>query len=55
MIISDAVIESNNLGLAAPPADGMLVSTGIRTVLYQFTLSGRLVLAFVPHHAGGGR
>jgi hypothetical protein len=49
-----AVINDNDYGIASPAADGMLLYTGIRAVLYQFTLSGRLVLAFVPHQTTGG-
>lgn len=49
-----AVINDNDFGIASPAADGTLVSTGIRTVLYQFVFSRRLVPAFVPHHGTGG-
>jgi hypothetical protein len=46
------VINDNDFGVDSPEADGVLVNTGNRTVLYQFTVPKRMALNFV---APGGR
>jgi hypothetical protein len=47
-----AVINDNDFGVDSPKADGVLVNTGNRTVLHQFTVPKRMALNFV---APGGR
>ena len=49
-----AVINDNDFGVDSPEADGNLVPTGKKTVLYQFTVPREMALNFVPHfgHAG---
>ncbi len=47
-----AVINDNDFGVDSPDADGVLVSTGKKTVLYQFTVPKRMTLNFV---SSGGR
>jgi hypothetical protein len=49
-IINDttiAVINDNDFGVDSPDADGNLVSTGKKTVLYQFTVPRSMALNFV--------
>lgn len=47
-----AVINDNDFGVDSPDADGVLVNTGKKTVLHQFTVPKRMALNFV---APGGR
>jgi len=49
-----AVINDNDFGVDSPKADGNLVTTGKKTVLYQFTLPREMALNFVPQfgHVG---
>jgi hypothetical protein len=42
-----AVINDNDFGVDSPEADGVLVKTGKKTVLYQFTVPKRMALNFV--------
>lgn len=44
-----AVINDNDFGVDSPKADGNLVTTGKKTVLYQFTVPKDMALNFVPH------
>jgi len=43
-----AVINDNDFGVDSPKADGNLVTTGKKTVLYQFTVPREMALNFVP-------
>lgn len=47
-----AVINDNDFGVDSPQADGMLVSTGKKTVLYQFTVPKSMALNFVALGVG---
>lgn len=49
-----AVINDNDFGVDSPEADGNLVTTGKKTVLYHFTVPREMALNFVPHfgHVG---
>ncbi len=47
-----AVINDNDFGVNSPEADGVLVNTGTKTVLYRFTVPKSMTLNFV---APGGR
>jgi len=49
-----AVINDNDFGVDSPNADGNLVTTGKKTVLYQFTVPREMALNFVPQfgHVG---
>jgi hypothetical protein len=49
-----AVINDNDFGVDSPKADGNLVTTGKKTVLYQFIVPREMALNFVPQfwHAG---
>jgi len=47
-----AVINDNDFGVDSPNADGNLVTTGKKTVLYQFTVPKSMTLNIVAH---GGR
>jgi len=49
-----AVINDNDFGVDSPKADGNLVTTGKKTVLYQFTVPREMALNFVPQfgHVG---
>ncbi|MGH7455812.1 MAG: hypothetical protein ACRENG_30935, partial [bacterium] len=47
-----AVINDNDFGVDSPDANGSLVNTGKKTVLYQFTVPKSMALNFV---AQGGR
>jgi len=42
------VINDNDFGVDSPEGNGLLVSTGAKTVLYQFTGSRCMALNFVP-------
>jgi hypothetical protein len=52
--ITIAVINDNDFGVDSPQADGNLVATGKKTVLYQFTVPKSMALNFVPQfgHVG---
>jgi hypothetical protein len=49
-----AVINDNDFGVDSPDADGVLVNTGKKTVLYQFTVPKSMALNFVQRfgHVG---
>jgi len=49
-----AVINDNDFGVDSPKANGVLVNTGKKTVLYQFTVPRSMAVNFVPQfgHVG---
>ncbi|MCG3119542.1 MAG: hypothetical protein ALAOOOJD_01972 [bacterium] len=49
-----AVINDNDFGVDAPEADGNLVTTGKKTVLYQFTVPRNMALNVVAHDERAG-